>query len=308
MYGQAMCHRIEINSKNGFPYQVIYLIGGTTGHVYNMDIWRMERPCNQPNSQWKATLLNKNGFENGRYRLEAILHGEKIFTFGGGAPDFCAEFNQVLVFNISERKFEYCSTNPDPVFGFPLGRKCHSLVQLDDNVYIIGGCKDIIEQQQQQLNNTKQQLFNDIWSFNLNNLKWTKLLTNLPISVYFHSATLTPDGCIYIFGGCVDEDPLSQIRVNCLQRLWLKPPSLRYFATKVLIKYQRRQFFKNNFNIRLNDSETIISTIFKASEEEELINNGIAACKQNQLNIEKNIPVAKANIFKGENVAILLNF
>lgn len=40
-------------------------------------------------------LFKRHGFEPGRYRLEAVLHGQKIFTFGGGAPDFCAEFNEV---------------------------------------------------------------------------------------------------------------------------------------------------------------------------------------------------------------------
>ncbi|CAK5091715.1 unnamed protein product [Meloidogyne enterolobii] len=260
MYGHAMCHRIELNS-DGSPYQVIYLAGGTSGHIYNMDIWRMERPCKIPNSPWKAKLLNRHGFEPGRYRLEAVLHGQKIFTFGGGAPDFCAEFNEVLVFNISERKFEHCPTIPDSNFGFPLGRKCHSLVQLDDDVYIIGGCRDNLEQQLQHPHHqliTKQQLLNDVWRFNLNNLKWKKLQTNLPIPVYFHSSTLTKDGCVYVFGGCVDEDPLSQTRVNCLQKFWLKPPSLRYFASNALIENmeinQKRRIF-NNFDIKLSDSE-----------------------------------------------------
>uniref|UniRef100_A0A915NXD8 Kelch domain-containing protein 10 n=1 Tax=Meloidogyne floridensis TaxID=298350 RepID=A0A915NXD8_9BILA len=234
MYGHAMCHRIELNS-DGSPYQ-------------------------------------RHGFEPGRYRLEAVLHGQKIFTFGGGAPDFCAEFNEVLVFNISERKFEHCPTIPDSNFGFPLGRKCHSLVQLDDDVYIIGGCRDNLEQQLQHPHHhqliTKQQLLNDVWRFNLNNLKWKKLKTNLPIPVYFHSSTLTKDGCVYVFGGCVDEDPLSQTRVNCLQKFWLKPPSLRYFASNALIENmeinQKRRIF-NNFDIKLSDSEALISAIFKAS-------------------------------------------
>uniref|UniRef100_A0A1I8BPE7 Kelch domain-containing protein n=1 Tax=Meloidogyne hapla TaxID=6305 RepID=A0A1I8BPE7_MELHA len=259
MYGHSMCHRIELKS-DGSQFQVIYLAGGTSGHIYNMDIWRMERPCKPPNSPWKAKLLNRHGFEPGRYRLEAVLHGQKIFTFGGGAPDFCAEFNEVLVFNIPERKFEHCATIPDSTFGFPLSRKCHSLVQLDDDVYIIGGCRDNLEQQVQHQLITKQQLLNDVWRFNLNNLTWKRLKTNLPMPVYFHSSALTPDGCVYVFGGCVDEDPLSQTRVNCLQRFWLKPPSLRYFASNALIENmdinQKRRIL-NNSDIKLSDSEVL---------------------------------------------------
>lgn len=37
-----------------------------------------------------------NGFETGRYRLEAVLHGQMLLTFGGGAPEFCAEFDEVI--------------------------------------------------------------------------------------------------------------------------------------------------------------------------------------------------------------------
>jgi len=53
-----------------------------------------------------------NGFETGRYRLEAVLHDQLLITFGtkirlciwfgsfigGGAPDFVAEFNEVRTF------------------------------------------------------------------------------------------------------------------------------------------------------------------------------------------------------------------
>jgi hypothetical protein len=82
-----------------------------------MDIWRLERPTSPPDSPWKAQLLNvpnlfstyvyalsliaffqMHGFETGRYRLETVVHGKTLFTFGGGAPEFCAEFNEVSFF------------------------------------------------------------------------------------------------------------------------------------------------------------------------------------------------------------------
>ena len=98
-----------------------------------------------------------NGFETGRYRLEAVLHGQMLLTFGGGAPEFCAEFdevilidslklfnkNKILAFNLDTRKFELLKTHPDPVFGIPRGRKCHALVQQGTEIYIIGGCRDV---------------------------------------------------------------------------------------------------------------------------------------------------------------------
>ena len=116
-----------------------------------------------------------NGFETGRYRLEAVLHGQMLLTFGGGAPEFCAEFdevisidslksnystkNQILAFNLDTRKFELLKTHPDPVFGIPRGRKCHALVQQGTEIYIIGGCRDV---QNGRVNISKKKFKNNV--------------------------------------------------------------------------------------------------------------------------------------------------
>lgn len=262
MYGHAMCYRLETDS-NGTVNEAIYLIGGTSGHIYNMDIWRVYRPVHLPNAAWKSTYLNMYGFETGRYRLEAVIHEQMVYTFGGGAPDFCAEFDEILAFNLIARKFELHKTLPDPIFGLPRGRKCHALVQKDNMIYIIGGCRG----NSVSRGPPEHEVINDVWRFNLNTLSWNRIRTSLPLPVYFHSATLTPDGCIFVFGGCMDENGHSQTRVNHLQQMWLTPPSLKYFASTTLLKNmpenQRKRI--SNSGVRLSDTEALISRLFEAT-------------------------------------------
>lgn len=82
------------------------MAGGTTGHIYNMDIWRIEREFGRRKSFWKCAQLNRQGYEVGRYRLEIAVHGQNLYTFGGGAPDFCAEFNEVEQKKNSQNQIE----------------------------------------------------------------------------------------------------------------------------------------------------------------------------------------------------------
>jgi hypothetical protein len=59
------------------------------------------------------------------------------------ALNFTFRILKILTFDLPKRKFELVKTRPDPVFGVPRGRKCHALVQSGDDVYIIGGCRDL---------------------------------------------------------------------------------------------------------------------------------------------------------------------
>uniref|UniRef100_A0A914H500 Kelch repeat protein n=1 Tax=Globodera rostochiensis TaxID=31243 RepID=A0A914H500_GLORO len=256
IYGHAMCQRLERNG--GKLNDVLYVAGGTTGHIYNMDIWRFERPFEQQTA-WICTPLNREGFETGRYRLEITVHGQLLYTFGGGSPEFCAEFDEILAFNLSTNRFDRIRTRPDPEFGVPLGRKCHALVQKDNLVYIIGGCRDAEAPPQNQ--SRSQQLFADVWQFNMDTTQWTRIKHNLAKPVFFHSATITPDGCLFVFGGCTDE--ASQNRCNYLQQMWLQPPSLRYLASTALLRSLQEAEIKriNREGIRLSNVEAHISRI-----------------------------------------------
>jgi hypothetical protein len=94
-----------------------------------------------------------------------------------------------------------------------------------------------------------------VWRFDLDSLEWTKLPTSLPVPVYFISAAISPvshgqkwlmgvlleqDGCIFVSGG-ITTRPLQtneddRCVVNCLQKMWLLPPSLVHFAADQLLK------------------------------------------------------------------------
>lgn len=76
---------------------------------------------------------------------------------------------------------------------FPAPRKYYGFVQTKRVVIISGGC-DMF------------QIFNDVWKLDLRTLEWTCLKTCLlPRPIFFHSASLTPKGQMFIFGGNLGE-------------------------------------------------------------------------------------------------------
>ncbi|KAI1725832.1 kelch motif domain-containing protein [Ditylenchus destructor] len=229
MYGQGMIYRRHLDSD--YVTETIYLMGGTTGHEYNMDVWKLE--CITPRrnldecdiyhaKEWKSTCLT-----DGRYRLEAVLHQNLLISFGGGAPDFCADFEQLLCFDVQKEKFVKVPTIPDDVHGFPGARKCHAMIEFGNDVYIIGGCCDL------QNSEVNREIYEDVWKIDLNTMQWTKLPARLPSPVYFHSASVTIEGCVHVFGGCTDI--ASKRRTNQLQAMWLKPPTLLHLSMKTVL-------------------------------------------------------------------------
>lgn len=98
----------------------------------------------------------------------------------------------------------------------PAPRRCHGSVQYTDeksgvtSVVISGGYNG-------------DWVFSDVWRLDLGTLQWTRLSECiLPCPVYFHSAALTPEGRMYIFGGIVKMNNkviivLSQMTRNILQ-------------------------------------------------------------------------------------------
>ena len=48
----------------------------------------------------------------------------------------------------------------------------------------------------------------------------------VPYPVYFHSATVTPSGCMYVFGGVKTLNSNDDTRSNDIFKLWLTLPSL----------------------------------------------------------------------------------
>ncbi|GMT25090.1 hypothetical protein PFISCL1PPCAC_16387, partial [Pristionchus fissidentatus] len=193
-----------------------FSVGGTDGSNFRLDVHALAK--NEKTGQWEweeyATLV-----DDGLYRMEAILEKECIYIFGGGTTTKIADFVTIQVFNIDRRLYELVETEPDPEHGYPMGRRCHSLVQWGRQVIIAGGCYDDTRVSDQ----TGRTVLGCVWSFHLDTFTWRKM-GELPIPVYFHDASVTAEGQMLIFGGVTTDEPRG--RTSALQTLWLAPPTL----------------------------------------------------------------------------------
>lgn len=101
--------------------------------------------------------------------------------------------------------------------GYPPPRKCHSAVQIDCDgaiqAFVMGGFDNRLA-------------FNDMWRLEIPSLRWTLMKSgSFPRQLYFHSSTVTPEGCMYTFGGIQYEDRVTA-RSDKLYKVWLRVPEL----------------------------------------------------------------------------------
>ncbi|VDL68500.1 unnamed protein product [Nippostrongylus brasiliensis] len=77
----------------------------------------------------------------GRYRLEAVMHNDLIFLFGGGRPDYVVELRTVTVFDTKKKTFFDLPTLPDDdLKGANWDDACHSVTKWKNSVIVVGGC------------------------------------------------------------------------------------------------------------------------------------------------------------------------
>lgn len=117
-------------------------------------------------------------------------------------------------------------TRPDILCSqaFPMGRLCHSCVQVGSAVYVIGGY-------------TGQLVLRDIWKLDLNSFTWTKMKNFLlENATYFHSSSLTPDGKLVTFGGIVQTE-YRDFRTANVYLSWLTIPKLKEICWEALMHY-----------------------------------------------------------------------
>jgi Galactose oxidase, central domain len=134
------------------------------------------------------------------------------------------------VYDLIDRKWRKIETYPDADEGYPMPRKCHSLVQHTtkdyDNseetcVYITGG-------------NYHGGPLNDVWKLSLKTRRWMRFrMATLRTSLFFHDACITPDACMYIFGGITT----NTMRTNNLYKMWVRIPKLSVIAWEALLHY-----------------------------------------------------------------------
>uniref|UniRef100_A0A914DQX3 Kelch motif family protein n=1 Tax=Acrobeloides nanus TaxID=290746 RepID=A0A914DQX3_9BILA len=213
----------------------LYLVGGVDYKCYLSDIWVID--TKDEKLEWK--LVEQKCNLKGRYTHDAILIDEKILLFGGGDGDWSASFDKIDAFDLNSQKLIQIQTLPDENHGYPHPRKFHSSVKNGNHVYIIGGwSKNNITLINSEENAT---IYGDVWKLSLiiNEDKkfyiWTRTLSNLKMPLFFHTSAITPEGCVYTFGGCIDAE--SMYPSNKLQRFWVQPPELKQIAAfKLLIK------------------------------------------------------------------------
>lgn len=87
---------------------------------------------------------------------------------------------QVPVFDLTTRKWSRKSTIPDPEHGYPLARRCHSVVRSNCGNWTVvaGGIGD-------------DRCFDDIWKLYLPEMRWMRLEQSLPEKVFFHSSSIS---------------------------------------------------------------------------------------------------------------------
>ncbi|CAL8111185.1 unnamed protein product [Orchesella dallaii] len=218
----------------------IYVIGGTTGFEFSMDVHMLHLPT----KTWEALYIcNGDQAEpRPRYRHEVAFDGKNIYVFGGGTATSAFGLKIVPIFNLETRKWKKVSTKGysagnlaggqggdsingiDALKEFPLRRKCFSSVQMGDDVYICGGCNN-------------QTVYQDIWRFNIPKRQWHFLPIQMPTPLSFHAASLTSEGCMYVFGGVTSIK--RGVRTNQVFKIWLKIPKLKEMCWDVLLRYNK---------------------------------------------------------------------
>ncbi|VDP44794.1 unnamed protein product [Heligmosomoides polygyrus] len=227
-----------------------YVIGGTTGHNFFLDVDKLSF------SDGKWSWLNEAQATpnmEGRYRLEAVLHDDLIFLFGGGRPDFVTELRTITVFDTKNKTFVELPTLPDETLkssnyedGYPKGRRCHSVTKWKRKVILVGGCS--ADKDDDDVRHVE--MYSDVWSFDLDLLQWTKMPFELAVPVFFHDAAITREGCLLVWGGV--RDIYSSHRTNIGQYCYLEPPSLRTLAALALRPYIKYNTIEEADELRLS--------------------------------------------------------
>lgn len=114
----------------------------------------------------------------------------------------------------------------------PKRRRCHVCVQDPSDpaiVFINGGVNE-------------EEAFNDTWRLNLRTLTWTEMPDmSLPCSTFFHSAAVTPEGKMMVYGGIIKPDPeeAETTRTSDVYSSWITVPKLKHACWDALMHYVR---------------------------------------------------------------------
>eukprot|EP01134_Creolimax_fragrantissima_P006561 CFRG6561T1 len=103
----------------------------------------------------------------------------------------------------------------DKSFIFPAARRSHTACVYKSKIYVCGGTDG-------------EYAFSDLWTLDLETVRWSKVKATGLVPRFFHSHVITPNGLTVLYGGRLGLNDTT--RVSTISKLWVDIPSLKVLA------------------------------------------------------------------------------
>ncbi|KNC85165.1 hypothetical protein SARC_02657 [Sphaeroforma arctica JP610] len=182
---------------------------GSSGYATHSDHTRAHSTT-QPHTRARPTA---------RYRHEAVADDEYMYVVGGGVPNPSRAPIEVYTYRFATGEWLLRACKPDVCSmrkgqeEYPTARRSHSCVVFGGRLYIYGGTDGL-------------NMFDDFWMLETTDFQWRRVRLN-PATNFakcFHAADVTPQGSMFIFGGCADSN--GNVRSNEIFSVHFAVPTL----------------------------------------------------------------------------------
>jgi len=180
----------------------LWFVGGYNGYDYTSDIHQFNPATGE------STLIETTGDAfSRRSALTALVHKNKLFTFGGWNGFSRTWYNDLHVFNFDTR--EWRAINPSGTL--PVRRTSHSAVVYGNKMYVFGGFSG-------------EEYLNDLHEFDIETETWTEISHeckgDIPQPRSRFCAAVHGD-CMYLLGGWNKVGYFNDFyRFNFVTRVW----------------------------------------------------------------------------------------
>uniref|UniRef100_A0A0N4ZKJ5 Kelch domain-containing protein 10 n=1 Tax=Parastrongyloides trichosuri TaxID=131310 RepID=A0A0N4ZKJ5_PARTI len=226
----------------------IYISGGTDGFNYFSDIWKgylkieydITNKIFSASVQWELLLASGFPHDAGVYKHKIVLHDNILWSFGGGNTTEIFSFQNIPTFNLLTGELRIRGnikgeTNKEGRDIYPISRKCFGSCEYVGKLFICGG------QGIQPDPNPTESLhvdLNDIWYFDFNEIKWTRVKAVFLHPCYFNSCDVDIEGTMVSFGGVNKR----RSRNNNLYKINLAPKKLVSLTLENVIEKHEEMF------------------------------------------------------------------